>query len=411
MKTDKYKTLSISNINWERKIFMKRKLSLLIVLVLVLSLFAGNTATAATAVTKREAAIVKAYIKTIETGDLKYLNAYKYPGLKYGKPETIDADIKLITPKYSKKYISSKKLYCLYATGIMVVSNDTNLALVKTQFGIYAKKKGNTTYAYTEKATGSDIYADEVIAVENLSTSATSALEEYLTSKYGADTAQYLMYPDTYSEDDEEYTDDEEEYYEDEEEYTEEDTNTSSGNSSSSSSSATANSPVRAGDTYSWSGSEEYLGDTVSATYSLSVTKAVDLSLNEIEKLGFERPTDSKIEYKMVTVKFNVKNAKITQISGDGYMFQDELTPNIWGSAAVDGQYIIGGTVNGFDGSLKRAINAKVNYDKLTTGKAVSFSVEGKIILPVVKGQTNYLVIRNDFESDYESSKMYFKLN
>lgn len=395
---------------------MKKNFSILIVLTLVLSLLAGNTATAATAVTKREAAIVKAYIKTIETGDLRYLNAYKYPGLRYEKPETVDADIKFITPKYSKGYISSKNLYCLYATGIMVVSNESNLALVKAQLGIYAKKKGNTTYAYTEKATGSDIYAKEVVAVGDLSTSAASALEKYLTSKYGADKAQYLMYPDTYSEEEEGYNQDEEEYYEDEEEdYTQEDKNTSnSGNtsssSSSSSSSATVSSPVRAGDTYSWSGSKEYLKDTLSATYSLSVTKSVDLSLSEIERLGFERPTDSKIEYKMVTVKFDAKNAKLTQVSGDGYMYQTELTPNIWGSTAADGQYIVGGTDYGFDGSLKRVISAKVSYDKLTTGKTVSFSVEGKIILPVVKGQTNYLVIRNDFERDYNADKMYFKL-
>ncbi len=180
---------------------MKRKLSLVLVLTLVLTFLSSSIAHADTAtdLSKREKAIVKAYVKTVETGDLKYLNKYKYPGMTYQEPGYAGLyNVKIISPKYSKKYIKSEKLYCLYVTGTLVVSEEDYLVLAKMRIGIYIKKKGNTAYAYLEKQTdGKDIYADQIITVDKLSKSAITELEKYLVGLYGEENGKALMYPDS----------------------------------------------------------------------------------------------------------------------------------------------------------------------------------------------------------------------
>lgn len=384
---------------------MKRKLSLLLVLALVLSLWTNTTVSAGSALTARENAIVRAYVKTLETCNLKYLNQYKYPGLTYTPPTYTDVDLKLLNPKYSKSFVKSKNLYCLYVTGTIVVSTQDKLGLVKSRMGIYIKKKGSTSYAYTEKPVdGKDVYADKVIGVDDLSDSAVSALETYLTGKYGADTASALMYPD----EDTDYSDDDAEYSGDDSEDSDDDAYIPGSGSQASSSSI--DSAVKVGDSYSWSGSKDYLGDKVSASYSFTVKNSKDISADDIEKLGFKRPTDNKLAYKMLTVKVVVTDAKLTKGTGEGYMYESSLEPSIWGSMTGSGQYVIGGTTYGFDGSLSNAIRDKVEFTKLTPGKKASFTAEGKIILPVIKGETNYLVVKNEFV-DYDLSKIFFKLN
>lgn len=145
-----------------------------------------------------------------------------------------------------------------------------------------------------------------------------------------------------------------------------------------------------------------------SKTYTVSVSSVKSISTSEIEELGFKKPSsDSKVEYKLVRLKVSV-NAKV--LSTKSAVYLSTLEPNIWGSKAPSGKYVIGGTNYGFDSSLDKAISKAVEFKKLSSGDSGSYSVEGDIILPVVKGETNYLALRLDDTSDYDNSFVYFAL-
>lgn len=172
--------------------------------------------------------------------------------------------------------------------------------------------------------------------------------------------------------------------------------------------------PVKFGDTYYWSASEDYIDTVASADHSFTVKKVEPLTLSDIENLGFRVDSDSdKFDYVMVTAEATVSNAKIE--SGEAYM-QLPFYRNIWGSKTPTGDSIIGGTDYAFDGSLTRERDEVVKdsegfVKKLKAGEVCEFSFSGKIILPLTKNATNYLVIHKDDSLDYEDSLLYFRLD
>jgi hypothetical protein len=89
--------------------------------------------------------------------------------------------------------------------------------------------------------------------------------------------------------------------------------------------------------------------------------------------------------------------------------------PEVWGSKTSSGGSVIGGTDFGFDGSIGK--NTDERYpspaNKINAGSSAALiDYSGKVILPIVKGETNYLVMqRKNHDLDYDSQFIYFRLN
>ncbi|UKS25774.1 hypothetical protein LOZ80_30100 [Paenibacillus sp. HWE-109] len=59
----------------------------------------------------------------------------------------------------------------------------------------------------------------------------------------------------------------------------------------------------------------------------------------------------------------------------------------------------------------KKIHDALPDFPKVKEGESKSYSASGKIILPVIKGQENYLIFtRSDSTLEYEDTFIYFKL-
>jgi len=178
-------------------------------------------------------------------------------------------------------------------------------------------------------------------------------------------------------------------------------------------SAGTLQDPIKFGETFSWSATEKYIDTTASADYTCTVKKVEPISSEEIEKLGFKVTSDpNKIEYVSVTLAMTVSNAKIT--SGEAYLYLPFMR-EIWGSKTPSGDSIIGGTDYGFEESLKDAAD-NANLDsrglskKTKAGEVNNYKYEGKVILPLTKGQENYLCIEKDGSLEYSNRFVYFKL-
>ncbi|WP_165861357.1 copper amine oxidase N-terminal domain-containing protein [Paenibacillus paeoniae] len=158
---------------------------------------------------------------------------------------------------------------------------------------------------------------------------------------------------------------------------------------------------------------EEY--DTSSADYTVTVTKSVPITKEQIVDYGFKRPEDNPdLEYRMVTLNLKVKNATMKSSGKDsGYRYLTTYRPYIMGAETAKGDYVIGATDYGFDGSMSEAAyEALPDFPKVTPStKGSSYEVNGNVILPVIKGQENYLVItKSDSTIEYSDRKIYFKL-
>lgn len=177
-------------------------------------------------------------------------------------------------------------------------------------------------------------------------------------------------------------------------------------------SAGTLQDPIKFGETFVWSASQKYIDTTASADYTCTVKKVEPISVDEIAKLGFKATPESNMEYVLVTVAATVSNAKIA--SGEAYQHLPFML-DIWGSKTPSGASIIGGTDYNFEGSLQKAAEAvssdsKGFVKKIKAGEVVNFSYEGKVILPIIKGEENYLCIVKDYSLEYSDRFTYFKL-
>lgn len=388
---------------------MKKLLIWVVLLAMMLTMCTiPSIAATSTKMTTAETNIVKAYVKTLETGDLQYLNKYKYPGVKF-KIADYDSDIivKILTPKYSKSYDSKKKLYKLMVKGLLVITDGEQLAYCNLECGLYIKTKSNKQYAYAEVDNTKDT---QFLEIDDLSDSTVTALERYLTSLYDEDTAYALMYPDEEDEDEDEGED--ADFYEDGEEADDDDSDVGNNGSTSSKADATLKNPVALNETFTWSENKDFLKDKISGTYSVTINSVKKISRDDVANLGFRKPQDDdKVEYALVDVTYEVKNATLKKGSGDGWAYLNVgWDIDIWGIKTPAGDSIIGATDYGFDGSLSRAMDEVTNLKKIYPGDTESFKATGKVLMTLYKGKTNYLVIRNETIDDYYSSFMYFSL-
>lgn len=181
----------------------------------------------------------------------------------------------------------------------------------------------------------------------------------------------------------------------------------------SSKSKGTLQDPVKLGEAYSWSAKEEYLDTIASADYTFVVKKVEPITVEQIAALGFKTDADDyKFDYVMVTCETSVSNAKIE--SGTYYLGLP-FYRDVWGSKTPSGHSIIGGTDYGFEGSMNDMLDEATKdsegyLKKINAGEVHNFKYEGKVILPITKGQENYLVIVKDESLDYSDKFIYFAL-
>ncbi|MCR8660200.1 copper amine oxidase N-terminal domain-containing protein [Paenibacillus endoradicis] len=198
--------------------------------------------------------------------------------------------------------------------------------------------------------------------------------------------------------------------------------NSSSNNSSSTTGTASTNKgtlsdPIKFGTAFTYNDTYNYKPgeyDNDSATYTLSITKAVPISSSEIEKLGFKPEPQEGISYMLVDVNLSVKNAKFTKGSSSDYDYNylSSYVPNFTGVRTASNDSIIGVTDYGFDGSLSRNIDKVLpDFPKVGPKDSKSYSAAGSIIVPIFTNKENYLMVRRDDTNlEYDESYIYFKL-
>ncbi|RIX51279.1 copper amine oxidase N-terminal domain-containing protein [Paenibacillus nanensis] len=155
--------------------------------------------------------------------------------------------------------------------------------------------------------------------------------------------------------------------------------------------------------------------DTSSADYTVTLKKVTPIPVSDYEDYRIDTTDlDPDVEYVRVLVDLKVKNVTMKAGSeGTGYAYLANFTPQIWGAQALNDYYVIGGWDSGFAGSMDEKIDAVLpDFPKVTPStKGASFEVSGEWLLPVIKGQENYLVLsRQDTTLDYEDTKIFFKL-
>ncbi len=171
--------------------------------------------------------------------------------------------------------------------------------------------------------------------------------------------------------------------------------------------------PVEFGKSFTWSDKSTSKGFGFTSTVTMSVKSVKPITKEEIEKMGFRITSDDKVSYVLVNLNIVGQNVKATD-APDG-LYYSLTTPNIWGSYTTSEKYVIGGTDYGFDGSISRNLDDRYSYgkNKMANGATVSkIDYSGQVLLPLVKGETNYLVMsKSDYSIDTDERKIFFKLN
>jgi hypothetical protein len=330
------------------------------------------TAATSTKLTSSELNIIKAYQQTLETKNLAYINKYKFSGVTY-KMLSIPSgsSAKILIPQYSKAYDSKQKLYSLSLKGLLVISNGKTLSVSNITCGIYLKTQSKKTYAYKATATSTN-----ALQVKSLTSAQKSEVKKYLSSKYGEKTANNLVNPVTAI--------------------------------------GSLGNPVALNQKYTWSETKEFLDDEISGTMSMTIKNVQKVTLDELKEMGLSfNSTGTDYDFAVLDVLWEVQNAQITKVKGDGSAFLSVAwEPNTWGVKTPDEKSIIGCEDYGFDGSLDDALDKSTDLKEITPGMTESFTAEGKIVVQLFKNQTNYFVLQNEqiMEKDYDGSFIYFKL-
>ena len=171
--------------------------------------------------------------------------------------------------------------------------------------------------------------------------------------------------------------------------------------------------PVEFGKSFTWADKGVSKGFGYTTTVTMSVKSIKQLTEEDIKKLGFKPSTNPSISYALVDLNIVGQNVKATD-APDG-LYYSITTPEIWGSYTTMEKSVIGGTDYGFDGSIKRNLDDRYpsGKNKMANGATVSkIDYSGKVLLPLIKGETNYLVIsKSDYNIEYNNRRIYFKLN
>ncbi len=353
---------------------MKKFLSILFVLVLLLSLNSGvsTLAAAETPLTAREKAIADAYVKSYESGNLSGIKKYIYTGSKMTVDSVLDTtDVKIFSPKYSKKYDAKVKMNCILISCIVVRSDSNNLTLLKGTIGINLKTKNKTGYVYSENITMAEL---DQITRHDITETQANDIATYIKKTYGeADVSKIPL-------------------------------------NNPKASSAAIDSPAAFGSTYTYNGLYNYKKDSVDGTFAITINNVTDVTLDEAKSMGYKGLTNENLEYKLVNITWEVIKAKVTKGTGSIYTYRDFIEPIFRGSEAPGVDYINIVTDDGFTGSFKSKFNDELNSDKLKSNSTARFAVTGNVILPVIKETENYMVFIVKGEEDPKLDRIYFKL-
>jgi hypothetical protein len=190
-----------------------------------------------------------------------------------------------------------------------------------------------------------------------------------------------------------------------------------SGSTASSSNKGTLADPVQFGSSFTYTDYVNYepgIENNTTAQYTVTVKKVASLSLDQLVALGYERPTNTGMNFLMLDVNLKTKKATFKKGSNSlsDYYYLSQYKPSIWGSKTAEGDGVIGGRDFGFEGSLSKNIDAVLkDFPTVKAGDSKSFEANGKILLPVVKTGESYLVLRrNDSTLEYDDTFIYFKL-
>lgn len=344
---------------------MKKLLSVLLLLTIVLT--SSNqlafAATATNALTARETAIAKAYVKAYESGSQTAITKYIYPKSKI-KVNTIPdtTKVKVFFPTYTKKYDSKTKLYYILVSGVIVSSDGTDLTVLKGTLGINLKTKSKIVYAYSTNATNTKFTE---IQVEDLTKAQTDSIQTYLTTAYDSATATKMLFGGPKV------------------------------------STAAFNTPVPLGSTYAYTTSHSRFGDILSGEYSITVNKVTALTEADLTAMGYVRQSDHEkkyaeyFDYKLVNVTWKVKDAKIVELAKTGKKNVEKryIRPILAGvtDAKDSNTYLNIYTIDGFDGSLQSNMDAKFKSTTLEPNETTSFTITGNIILPFLQDGENYI--------------------
>jgi len=163
--------------------------------------------------------------------------------------------------------------------------------------------------------------------------------------------------------------------------------------SSSDNEMGTKENPVPMGRKFTWSG----IYDTYynyEYTFSLTVNDAKPITREELEEMDLQVYEDVRFEYRILDIKVTADIKLLDCEEGDVYL--SAIFPSFVGSKSIEGDFIIGYCDYGFEGSFRKRLSDEVEFTKIKIGESGSYSVDGKIIIPVYKGKTNYLIVRND---------------
>ncbi|CAN7764445.1 stalk domain-containing protein [Paenibacillus sp. LjRoot153] len=186
-----------------------------------------------------------------------------------------------------------------------------------------------------------------------------------------------------------------------------------------SSDSGSLSDPVAFGSTFTYIDKYNYnegKANSTSVKYAVTLKKVTPITREQIENLGFRKPEASTtVDYVMVELSVKATEATMKHGTNSGereYTYLRTYVLKTWGSKTLDGSNsIIGGTDYGFDGALQLNVEEQVEFTEVTPGSSKSYEIQGKILLPILKGQRNLLVLRNqDSNLEYKDTMIHFKL-
>lgn len=367
---------------------MRIKLSFVLIFSIVMSIFMSVPSIAVTTnnntkLTAAELAVAKAYVSYLETGNEKEFAKIKYPGAKFNKPIAWGnyMNVKLINPTYTKAYDSKAKLYTINIKCLLVYSSTRKIAIYNLTTGVYLKTQKSKIYAFKENLTNAAL---DFSFFEVLNATQKKLVSDYLKGLYKEDTANYIL---TGKSDDQ----------------------------ATSKMKGSINSPVPMNETFTWTDVENMYGDILTGSYSLTVKKTEPITRDEIEKAGLKRPKDADfIDYIIVTVKWEVKSAKLVPVTAKGLCLKPAVVPYACSTATLDRGTDFDSYIVNFKGSIAEAAQKTIGVGKeyCFGGDTFSYSAEGKIIVPVYNDEgANFLVVNNGEDSIYGKRSIHFELD
>ena len=353
---------------------MKKFLSVLLLLVFLFLLNSGADVSASTTkLTKRETVIAKAFVKSYESSNLSSIKKYIYPGSKMSiNIFPNDTYVKVSSIKHTKKYDARTEMNCIFLSCIITISTNNELKIFKGTMGINLKTKGKIVYIYSENTTEANL---SLTTTNDITKTQLNYITKYLEKKYGKKLTLKML-----------------------------------ASVSQEALNATTDASADLGSTYTYSTSYNCEGNIISGTFSITLNNVSDLTLDYVKVVCYRGPDNENIEYKLVNITWNVKKIKITKGTEKGYGRKDFMTPIFLGSEALGVDYINIVMDSGFDNSFKSKINDGFSPDDFISNKTDAIEITGDVILPIIKGEENYMVFINPGIDDSNLNKIYFKL-